>query len=170
MNEKILDEDHRPDFLLTLHFEKGVEPQRIFLAASRSVDALNRMDGLLLSGFPPAIRPVLVLEQVVTDADIKALLVDQSMENEEEALLKVRRPDFLGRAKWEFRHGERTLSVGIADKEWLARFQQGEVDVRPMDALHVLLKTRTSYDAQGKIVSEEREIVSVLGVKRMKKI
>lgn len=104
----------------------------------------------------------------VTDEDIKNLLVEQTLENTSELILMVRKPDFLGETKWEFRFNRRSLSVAIVDKDWLSNFQSGEVDIRPGDALHVKMKERVSYDFNGEVVSEEREILEVIGVIRKK--
>ena len=104
----------------------------------------------------------------VTDEDIKNLLIERTLENTSELILMVRKPDFLGETKWEFRFNRRSLSVAIVDKNWLSNFQSGKVDIRPGDALHVTMKERVSYDGHGEVVSEEREILVVLGVIRKK--
>ena len=55
-------------------------------------------------------------------------------------ILAVRRPDYLGETQWEFRHGKRTIRAKIEDTNWLARFQDRRVDVRPGDALRCLVR------------------------------
>lgn len=102
----------------------------------------------------------------VTDEDIKNMLVQETITNESEFILKVRKPDFLGETKWEFRLRNRNMSVSIADKDWLARFQAGKIDIRPGDALHVKLRETISYDASGEAIEEEREIITVISVQR----
>ena len=46
-------------------------------------------------------------------------------------ILAVRRPDYLGQTQWEFRHGKRTIRAKLIDADWLADFQNRNVDVRP---------------------------------------
>lgn len=100
----------------------------------------------------------------VTDEDIKNLLVEQELENTSELILMVRKPDFLGETKWEFRFNRRSLSVAIVDKDWLSNFQSGEIDIRPGDALRVRMKETVAYDATGEVVDEQREIIKVISV------
>lgn len=104
----------------------------------------------------------------VTDEDINKLLVEQTLENTSELILMVRKPDFLGETKWDFRFNRRNLSVSIIDKDWLSSFQSGDIDIRPGDALRVRMKEKVAYDLNGEVVSEEREIVQVVGVIRKK--
>lgn len=104
----------------------------------------------------------------VTDEDINKLLIEQTLENISELILMVRKPDFLGETKWDFRFNRRNLSVSIIDKDWLSSFQSGDIDIRPGDALRVRMKEKVAYDLNGEVVSEEREIVQVVGVIRKK--
>lgn len=102
----------------------------------------------------------------VTDEDINDLLISQTLESVREIILMVRKPDFLGESKWEFRFDRKNMSVAIADKDWLSEYQDGRKDIRPGDALRVNMKESVSYDAGGEVVSVEREIVKVLEIKR----
>ena len=105
---------------------------------------------------------------LVTDEDINKLLVEQTLENTSDLILMVRKPDFLGETKWEFRFNRRNLSVSIVDKDWLSKFQSGDIDIRPGDALRVRMREKVSYDRNGEVVDEEREIVDVVSVIRKK--
>ena len=102
----------------------------------------------------------------VTDEDINNLLVSQTLESVREIILMVRKPDFLGESKWDFRFDRKPMSVSIADKDWLSEYQKGKKDIRPGDALRVNMKESVSYDASGEVVSVECEIVKVLEIKR----
>lgn len=113
-------------------------------------------------------KAVIDADFLVTDEDINNILVDKVLENTSELFLMVRKPDFLGETKWEFRFNRRNMSVSISDKDWLANFQSGYIDIRPGDALHVKMKERVSYDSNGEVVEEDREVVKVLNVKRKK--
>ncbi len=102
----------------------------------------------------------------VTDDDITNLLVSQTLVSVREIILMVRKPDFLGESKWEFRFDRKNMSVSIADKDWLSEYQDGKKDIRPGDALRVNMRESVSYDANGEVVNVEREIVEVLEIKR----
>src|SRR4051812_16830183 len=60
---------------------------------------------------------------------LERLITKETISNEAEMILMVKRPDYLGAAMWEFRHENRVVSAKITDSEWLLRFQQRHVDV-----------------------------------------
>jgi hypothetical protein len=78
--------------------------------------------------------------------------------------LIVRKPDYLGNAKWEFRHGRRSIPMKIEDAEWLHKFQSRGVDVRPGDALHCQVVIENSYGYDNELVRETFTIVKVINV------
>lgn len=106
----------------------------------------------------------------VTDDDISALLAERTIENTTTAILIVRKPDFLGTTKWDFKFNKRNLSVAIMDREWLSRYQNGLLDIRPGDALEVEMKEIVQYDARGEVLREDREILKVVAVKEHRPI
>ncbi|QNN64341.1 hypothetical protein H9L12_08345 [Sphingomonas rhizophila] len=80
-------------------------------------------------------------------------------------ILAVRRPDYLGSAQWEFRHGKRTIRAKITDEKWLKKFQARQVDVRPGDALRCTVTQEVRYGYDNELISEAfvvEEIVEVL--------
>ncbi len=103
---------------------------------------------------------------VVTSDSILELLSGESIANEVERILMVRRPDFLGDAMWEFRHDKKAFSAKITDGQWLGLFRSGEVVIRPGDALRVKLLETVTYGRDGEVLSETRVIVKVLGIIR----
>jgi len=78
--------------------------------------------------------------------------------------LVVRRPDYLGLTKWDFRHGKRQISARISDSEWLRAFQSRETDVRPGDALKCLATVEHSYGFDNELISENVTITKVVEV------
>jgi hypothetical protein len=76
----------------------------------------------------------------------------------------VRRPDFLGEAKWEFRFERKPFSAKISDEKWLSDFHAGSIDIRPGDALRVTLRETVTYDNNGEVMKEEREILVVADI------
>lgn len=81
-------------------------------------------------------------------------------------LLLVKRPDYLGKAKWDLRHGKRPLQAMIADEEWLARFQGRQIDVRPGDALKCRVEVEMLYGFDNELISERFVVVEVMDVLR----
>ena len=76
-------------------------------------------------------------------------------------VLLVRKPDFLGRTKWEFRHGQNTIHAAILDEAWLERFRRGAEQVLPGSALECNVQYLYGYDAGGGLVSAKHDIIEV---------
>lgn len=81
-------------------------------------------------------------------------------------LLLVKRPDYLGKARWDFRHGKRPVQAVIADMDWLTRFQGRQIDVRPGDALKCSVQIDMLYGFDNELLSERYHIVEVFEVLR----
>jgi hypothetical protein len=79
-------------------------------------------------------------------------------------IIAVRRPDYLGEAQWEFRHGKRTIRAKIVDEDWLRRFQARQVDVRPGDALRCIVSQEVRYGYDNELISESFVIEEVIEV------
>ncbi|QAY96267.1 hypothetical protein CWB41_11440 [Methylovirgula ligni] len=79
-------------------------------------------------------------------------------------ILAVKKPDYLGNSKWELRHGKRSISAKIEDAEWLRRFQNRNVDVRPGDALRCEVQIEHLYGHDNELLAENYTIVHVIDV------
>ena len=73
----------------------------------------------------------------------------------------VKKPDYLGYSMWEFRHGKRPISAKIEDEQWLQRFQNRGVDVRPGDALRCRVRVVLSYGFDNELLDEKHYIEEV---------
>lgn len=100
----------------------------------------------------------------VTDDDITQLLTQETTSTEAPMTLLVKKPDYLGNSKWEFKHVDHALEARIADLEWLARFQNGQVDLKPGDALNAIVKSEIARGFEGNIVETRHEVLKVLAV------
>lgn len=131
---------------------------------SESVAGLEEGDQVTLSGEAgeASVSPGLV----ITEADIADLFTGDTISNEVEKILMVRKPDFLGDTMWEFRYEKKAFSAKIEDEEWLSLFRAGETIIRPGDALRVKVLETTSYGRDGEMLSEARVIVKVVSVIR----
>ena len=96
--------------------------------------------------------------------DIEELLTQETLESTSEMILKVKKPDYLGESQWEFRHETHPILARILDIEWLNNFQARNYDIRPGDALRVVLKIKTNYGYDKEVVGIHYEIISVKDV------
>lgn len=102
----------------------------------------------------------------VTSEEIDNLLVAQTLQNESTIILMIRKPDFLGESKWVFSFENRNITVAIDDNDWLAKYQAGDIDIRPGDALKVEMLETDYYAISGEVIKVDRSIQKVLGVIR----
>lgn len=92
------------------------------------------------------------------------LITNEKIESESKMILKVKKPDYLGESKWEFKHGQKSIYARISDVEWLSRFQNREEDVRPQDSLVCEVKITVKYDQSYEVISEAYEVTKVIKV------
>lgn len=96
--------------------------------------------------------------------EIEDLLTKETIESEAIMILKVKKPDYLGVSKWEFKHENRIITVKIADDEWLTKFQNREIDVRPGDALRAKIKTKVKYGYDASVIGTHYEAIKIFEV------
>jgi len=75
--------------------------------------------------------------------------------------LLVRRPDYLGGAKWDFKHGRDAVTAAILDEVWLQRFRAGAVPIVPGSALACMVRYTYVYDKGGRLTSIQHDVVEV---------
>lgn len=75
--------------------------------------------------------------------------------------LIVKKPDYLGNSKWDFRHGKHPILAKIDDSKWLTSFQSREVDVRPGDALRCQVLIEHGYGYDNELIYERYTVVHV---------
>lgn len=102
----------------------------------------------------------------VSPESLEEILTDRIITHEAGMILKVKRPDYLGEARWDLRHGKRAIEARILDEDWLKRFQARMVDVRPGDSLDAHVRIEVRYGADGEMVAERHEILKVRDVVR----
>jgi len=97
--------------------------------------------------------------------DIESLAVANTLASPStEMILAVKKPDYLGESKWELRHGKRTVPAKIEDTNWLQKFQNREVDVRPGDALRCMVAIELLYGFDNELLAERYTVKQVLEV------
>ena len=107
--------------------------------------------------------PVNVEFRVSEDA-VTQLLTRDELTNEVQLILKIKKPDYLGDSRWEFRHQHQTIEARILDEEWLAEFRRGNIPLRPRDALRAIVRTQLHYGFDGEVIHSRYEVVRVLDV------
>jgi hypothetical protein len=92
---------------------------------------------------------------------VEALLTKETKTSERPERLKVKKPDYLGESMWEFVFQGRVIMAKIVDHNWLLSFQSRKIDVRPGDALSVLLQTQINYGFQGEEIAVHHRVSRV---------
>ncbi|MBR3723470.1 MAG: hypothetical protein IKN12_12045 [Selenomonadaceae bacterium] len=96
--------------------------------------------------------------------NIEEFCQGETIENTSIALLKVRKPDFLGNSKWAFRYGSKTIDAKMLDVKWLQDYKERKFAVYPGDALKVKMKTIAVYGRNSELVSENHEVLEVIEI------
>ena len=100
-----------------------------------------------------------------TDEELSNLAVKETTTFEKMPItLIVKRPDYLGISKWDFRFGKKAISAKIEDSSWLARFHGREIDIRPGDALKCLATIQHKYGFDNELIVEDYTVTEVLSV------
>jgi hypothetical protein len=92
---------------------------------------------------------------------VETLLTKETKDFESSEILKVKKPDYLGDSMWELKYRDRVIPAKITDHNWLLEFQSRKVDVRPGDALSVILQTQINYGFQDEEISVHYRILKV---------
>ena len=77
----------------------------------------------------------------IAPESIEDLLAKEILTADNEMILKVKKPDYLGESMWDMRHGNNIIQVRISDSDWLNKFQNRQVDIRPGDEVDPILRT-----------------------------
>lgn len=102
----------------------------------------------------------------VVPGSLTELLVHESLTNEAQMILMVKKPDFLGDSKWEFRHGTGAIIAKMLDIHWLGSFRHGGVALLPGDALRAEVRSTVRYGYDGDVIDLLYEVTKVIDVIR----
>ncbi len=95
---------------------------------------------------------------------VASLLTRESLTSNSVMILQVKKPDYLGDSKWEFRHGTRNFTAKITDEAWVRKFQSRQIDIRPGDALKVEAEAVVAYGHRGEVVGQTTTVLKVFEV------
>lgn len=99
----------------------------------------------------------------IVPESLKDLLIEESLSQTEEMILKVKKPDFLGESKWEFVH-EHGFEAKMLDFSWLREFRNGDVLLLPGSAIRARVQVDVMYGVGHQIVSRSFSILKVIEV------
>jgi hypothetical protein len=102
----------------------------------------------------------------LTSDQIDDLVTAETQSTRKRFTLVVRRPDYLGSAMWQFRYGGKNLDARMEDTVWLARFQSGQVELRPGDSILAEVEGLLKLADDGDLVTERYAVKRVIQVIR----
>jgi hypothetical protein len=104
------------------------------------------------------------LELDITPESLEDLVTREKIVSDSVMILKVKQPDYLGQAMWTFKYSGRLVPAKIIHEEWLLKFQNREIDIRPGDSLRAKVTTTVKYGHDYEVIGHHYEIVEVLEV------
>jgi len=87
--------------------------------------------------------------------------VAKDSHGEMEMIITIRRPDMLGNAQWEFRHGNDPFYANIEDDEWLESLHKGSVSITSGTGIECSVSYTYEYDDKGSLISKHHSVSKV---------
>lgn len=100
----------------------------------------------------------------VSEAMVQELVTRETIPTESERIVKVKKPDYLGTSKWEFKYAGHAIEAKILDVVWLQRFQSNLEPLNPGDSLRVNLREEVAYGYDSEIVNIDYTVLKVLDI------
>ncbi|SKC61723.1 hypothetical protein [Maledivibacter halophilus] len=94
-------------------------------------------------------------------SQIEELLIQEVKTIKSDIVLQVKKPDYLGSSMWEFYYENHVIHVKIKDTNWLKKFQDGEIDLRPGDSLNAKVEIEMLIDENGTSIKENYMLLKV---------
>lgn len=92
------------------------------------------------------------------------VLIKESITNSTEAIIKIKKPDYIGESMWQFRFSDHVIEAKIHHETWLADFQSRKIEAHPGDSLRVILETTVDYGYGGEVVGTHYRVTKVFHV------
>lgn len=100
----------------------------------------------------------------VNEGLIREILTREILLSEDIRIVKVKKPDYLGKSKWVLKYAGHSIEANIEDHEWLYHFQTNKVVIRPGDSLRVSMREEVSYGHAGEVVHINYAVKNVLEI------
>lgn len=97
----------------------------------------------------------------ISESIVSEVLTSEVVEQRNRAILKVKKPDYLGKSKWLTKYQGHNIDVTISDLEWLEKFQNKEVPLLPGDSLKGKLLQIISYGYDLEVISIQYYLESI---------
>ncbi|MDF2505603.1 hypothetical protein [Clostridium sp.] len=78
--------------------------------------------------------------------------------------IKIKQPDYVSNAMWEFKYEGTSIDAKFEDIQWLYDFQNRKIDVRPKDSLKVNMRVISFHDENKTEIKRKYSILKVLEV------
>lgn len=102
--------------------------------------------------------------QHVTDELVRELLTREVIDSHGERIVKVKKPDFLGRSQWLFMYSGHAINATVDAAAWLDSFQAGDIDLKPGDSLRVIMHERVYYGYNMEVVHVSYSVTDVIEI------
>lgn len=109
------------------------------------------------------------LELDISPESLEELVTKEKIVSNSIMILKVKQPDYLGHAMWNFKYNGRLVPAKIVHEEWLKKFQEREIDIRPGDSLRAKVIITVNYGHDYEVIGSHYEIVEVQEVLQAEK-
>lgn len=140
-------------------------PQQILSSASSLKKAMDHLSDQDRSAFIVRRKEKTINSKFqISESTIKELLTLRELKQKYEAILLVKKSDYLGKSKWVFRYKGHQVEAHITHAGWVAEFQKQEEKVLPGDSIRAMIETTISYGFEGEVVHEVYEVVEVMEV------
>ena len=137
-------------------------------AVTKEIDTVkgNLIEGDKLKYMQPESEPIdFDLNISWSDAELENMVIKETIKYENMTMnLIVKKPDYLGTSKWDFRHGSSVIQASIQDENWLKNFQARKFDIRPGDALKCKVTVEHNYGYDSELVKESHVVTSVVEI------
>ena len=79
-------------------------------------------------------------------------------------ILMIKKPDYLGFSKWDFKSESKSFQAKILDGRWLKKFQNREIVIKPHDSIEANVKVIFKYSYERILTETIYEVVEVIRV------
>lgn len=128
----------------------------------RSMEFLEESDSIVFESFLGIVEYDQGFE--IDDDLIEEILTREQIASTGTRLVKVKKPDYLGKSRWVLRYMGRSIEAKFEDESWLHDFQNKKVVLGPGDSLKVILEEIIYYGYDSEIVSAKYAIKQVISV------
>lgn len=142
-----------------IDFAVGMKKAASFMSANDELYFSTRLSDRVIN------KNALIDEEMAEEL----LTVKMVINFDHNAVLKIKKPDYLGKSKWVmvYQKNGKSIDVKIDHTEWLDNFQRNELNdfISPGDDVKGLLELRLGFNRNGEVISEDyvlREVFCIV--------